>query len=156
MRWECSDSSASTAMDLRSIASRHSLSESSVYTTTSSSTQWGPGALAGKGILAIGKAVVRSAEYLVITRRLSAIKAVLPCSDKDDGDGETMFNDLLELSRYVLRPMHASAEVLLCLSETWAVPRKVSNTSHAADCHPDCQKGNVPSPAQHLKVGNRP
>ncbi|KAJ6568974.1 hypothetical protein B0H19DRAFT_1065754 [Mycena capillaripes] len=91
-------------MDLPSISSRRSVSESSVYTTTSSSTQWGPGALAGKAILAMGKAVVRSAEYLIIRRRLSAIKAVLPCPDDQRGNVEAMFNDLLELSRPTLYP----------------------------------------------------
>ncbi|KAJ7623084.1 hypothetical protein DFH06DRAFT_1305376 [Mycena polygramma] len=89
-------------MDLPSSSCRDSMSASSVYTTTSSSTQWGPGALSGKAILAMGKAVVRSADYLVISRRLSAMKAVLPCSDDHHSHHrglETMCDDLLELSR---------------------------------------------------------
>lgn len=61
--------------------------------------------MAGKAILAMGKAVVRSAEYLVISRRLSNIKAALPCSDNDlsqQGNLQAMFDDLLDLSRYAL------------------------------------------------------
>ncbi|KAJ7739090.1 hypothetical protein B0H14DRAFT_2638345 [Mycena olivaceomarginata] len=82
------------------------MSENSVYTTTSSSTQWGPGAMAGKAILAMGKAVVRGTQYLIITRRLSAIKAVMPCSDDFSNyeNFEAMFDDLLELSRPSLYP----------------------------------------------------
>ncbi|KAJ7115255.1 hypothetical protein C8R44DRAFT_984025 [Mycena epipterygia] len=94
-------------MDSASSASRHPSAESSLYTTTSSSTQWGPGALAGKAILAMGKAVVRSAEHLIILRRMAVIKAATPCSDDHStqfGDLETMFDDLLELSRPMLYP----------------------------------------------------
>jgi hypothetical protein len=60
--------------------------------------------MAGKAILAMGKAVVRGTQYLVITRRLSAIKAVMPCSDDFSNyeNFEAMFDDPLELSRYVL------------------------------------------------------
>ncbi|KAJ7887306.1 hypothetical protein B0H14DRAFT_3127662 [Mycena olivaceomarginata] len=77
----------------------------SVYTTTSSSTQWGPGALTGKAILAMGKAIVRGAEHLIIVRRLAAIKAVMPCKDNnDDLRIASMFADLLELSRLCLYP----------------------------------------------------
>jgi hypothetical protein len=60
--------------------------------------------MAGKVILAMGKAVVRAAEYIVVSRRLSAIKTAMPCSDDDlrqSGSLESMFDDLLELSRYV-------------------------------------------------------
>ncbi|KAF8180463.1 hypothetical protein K438DRAFT_1841965 [Mycena galopus ATCC 62051] len=81
-------------------SSRHS-----VYTTTSSSTQWGPGALTGKAILAMGKAIVRGAENLIIMRRLGAIQAVMPCKDNNgDLSIESMFADLLELSKPSLYP----------------------------------------------------
>ncbi|KAJ6568926.1 hypothetical protein B0H19DRAFT_1373337 [Mycena capillaripes] len=61
--------------------------------------------MAGKAILAMGKAVVRSAEYIVITRRLASIRAVMPCSDlSEDGNLETMFDELLELWRPALYP----------------------------------------------------
>ncbi|KAJ7194929.1 hypothetical protein GGX14DRAFT_404288 [Mycena pura] len=62
----------------------------SLYTTTSSSTIWGPGALAGKAILALGKATVRAAERVIILRRLATIRAHLPCTD-DDGGAESEF-----------------------------------------------------------------
>ncbi|KAJ7691308.1 hypothetical protein B0H17DRAFT_1063431 [Mycena rosella] len=93
--------------DLASTTSLHSSSSNSVYTTTSSSTQWGPGALAGKAILAVGKAVLRGAEYLVISRRLSAIKAIMPCLDDNLSQSwslQRIFEDLLELSRPGLYP----------------------------------------------------
>ncbi|KAJ6505414.1 hypothetical protein C8R45DRAFT_1070135, partial [Mycena sanguinolenta] len=93
-----------TKMDLRSISSPLSLAKSSVYTTTSSSTQWGPGALTGKAIRAMGKAVVRGAEYIVISRRLSTIRAALPCRDENHEIRERMFDDVLELSRPGLYP----------------------------------------------------
>ncbi|KAJ7115267.1 hypothetical protein C8R44DRAFT_739861 [Mycena epipterygia] len=70
-------------------------------------TQWGPGALAGKARLAMGKAVVRSAEHLIILRRMAAIKAAMPCSDGDAshiGNLDKIFDDLLELSRPMLYP----------------------------------------------------
>ncbi|KAJ7748408.1 hypothetical protein B0H16DRAFT_1461689 [Mycena metata] len=94
-------------MDSSLMASRTSLSGSSLYTTTSSSTQWGPGAVAGKAIRAMGKAVVRGAEYVVISRRLSGIKAVMPCADNElprRPNVHRMFLDLLELSRPRLYP----------------------------------------------------
>ncbi|KAJ7872144.1 hypothetical protein B0H14DRAFT_3860471 [Mycena olivaceomarginata] len=90
------------------MAASPSSSTSSLYTTTSSSTQWGPGALAGKALLGLGKAVVRGAEHVIILRRLSAIKAAMPCSDPIDSAQsqgfEKMFGDVLELSRKGLYP----------------------------------------------------
>jgi hypothetical protein len=49
----------------------------------------------------MGKAVVRSAEYLVISRRLSSMKAIIPTSDDVllQLNIERIFDDLLELSR---------------------------------------------------------
>ncbi|KAJ7046186.1 hypothetical protein C8F04DRAFT_1173146 [Mycena alexandri] len=86
-----------------SISSSPSLRRLSLYTTTSSSTQWGPGAVSGKAVLAMGKAVVRGAEHLIILRRLAAIEAAMPCVDtggtQSDLSLENMFADLLELSR---------------------------------------------------------
>ncbi|KAJ6605344.1 hypothetical protein DFH09DRAFT_1067619 [Mycena vulgaris] len=81
-----------------------SASSISLYTTTSSSTQWGPGALAGKAILAMGKAVVRGADYILISRRVATIKAAMPCLDGQSRSLEMMFDDLLELSRPDLYP----------------------------------------------------
>ncbi|KAJ7194933.1 hypothetical protein GGX14DRAFT_404292 [Mycena pura] len=92
----------------------------SLYTTTSSSTIWGPGALAGKAILALGKATVRAVEQVIILRRLATIRAHLPCTD-DDGGSESefmgrLFDDLLELSRPELYPdsiRHSAMELVL-------------------------------------------
>ncbi|KAF7340478.1 hypothetical protein MVEN_01968100 [Mycena venus] len=88
------------------LRSTQTISSSSLYTTTSSSTHWGPGAMAGKAILAMGKAVVRGAEYLVISRRLSSMKAIIPTSDDvlSQLNFEGIFDDLLELSRPALYP----------------------------------------------------
>ncbi|KAJ7038699.1 hypothetical protein C8F04DRAFT_1179379 [Mycena alexandri] len=91
---------------LSSLAS--SLSSLSLYTTTTSKTQWGPGSLAGKAILAMGKATIRGAERVVIFKRMTTIQAHLPCWDeRADGDTSFMdrvFDDLLELSRPELYP----------------------------------------------------
>jgi hypothetical protein len=59
--------------------------------------------MAGKAIRAMGKAVVRSTEYLIISRQLSVIKTALPYSEGDlsqQQNYEVMFDDLFELSRY--------------------------------------------------------
>jgi hypothetical protein len=76
---------------------------SSEVTATSSSTIWGPGALAGKGLLSFGKAALRGATAIVIRTRLQALKSVFP--HKDEGvavDEKTQkgYRDLLELTRY--------------------------------------------------------
>ncbi|KAJ7744187.1 hypothetical protein B0H16DRAFT_1560434 [Mycena metata] len=91
---------------LSSLAS--SLSSLSLYTTTTSKTQWGPGSLAGKAILAMGKATLRGAERVVIFKRMTTIQAHLPCYDErvdvDTSVMDIIFDDLLELSRPELYP----------------------------------------------------
>ncbi|KAJ7669061.1 hypothetical protein B0H17DRAFT_1183887, partial [Mycena rosella] len=89
-----------------SLTSLTSLASSlpSLYTTTSSATQWGPGALAGKAILALGKATLRGAENVVILRRMVTIRAHLPCLDEERSGANAcfmdgIFEDLAELSR---------------------------------------------------------
>jgi hypothetical protein len=74
-------------------------SRGSLYTSTSSSTQWGPGWLAGKAVLAVGEAALRGAERLVILKRLATIKAHLPCDATHSPFMDRLFDDLLELSR---------------------------------------------------------
>ncbi|KAJ6569148.1 hypothetical protein B0H19DRAFT_1373436 [Mycena capillaripes] len=80
-----------------------SLSSLSMYTTTSSRTQWGPGALAGRAILALGKATIRGAERVVIFKRMATIRESLPCYDERGGADtpfmDRIFDDLVELSR---------------------------------------------------------
>ncbi|KAF7367806.1 hypothetical protein MSAN_00844800 [Mycena sanguinolenta] len=116
-------------MDLRSTSSHRSVIESSVYTTTSSSTQWGPGAFAGKAIRAMGKAVLRSAEYIVISRRLSAIRAGLSRRDDNQQSWERVFDDLLELSRPALYPEAFRAEAMHIL-----VARIASEDTYHLQC----------------------
>lgn len=59
--------------------------------------------MAGKAILAMGKATLRGVEHLIISRRIGTIKAVMPCTD-DNGSEHLgkIFGDLLELSRCVM------------------------------------------------------
>ncbi|KAF7290204.1 hypothetical protein MIND_01333900 [Mycena indigotica] len=82
-----------------------SLSSLSLYTSTSNSTSWGPGALAGKAIKALGKSTVRGVEHVVIKRRMATICANLPQVDNypdllaRPGFWQELFNDVLELSR---------------------------------------------------------
>ncbi|KAJ7250182.1 hypothetical protein B0H12DRAFT_1121125 [Mycena haematopus] len=85
-----------------------SLSSISIYTTTSSKTEWGPGALAGKAILALGKAAIRGAERVVISKRMAILRVHLPCSEERAGPHtsfmDEVFDDLVELSRPELYP----------------------------------------------------
>ncbi|KAJ7055614.1 hypothetical protein C8F01DRAFT_1158742 [Mycena amicta] len=99
-----------------------SLGSSAVYTTTSSSTQWGPGALAGKAMLALGKAAIRGAERLVISRRISTIRAYVPYSDDNVYSAANeaflrgLLDDLTELSRPGFYPQQvrlAAMELIL-------------------------------------------
>ncbi|KAJ7136290.1 hypothetical protein C8R46DRAFT_1135272 [Mycena filopes] len=85
---------------------------------TTTITQWGPGALSGKAIRAMGKAVLRGVDYLVISRRLSRMKAVMPCRDNDLAerpDWRQMFFDALELSRPELYPEEFRMQALRIL-----------------------------------------
>ncbi|KAK7065000.1 hypothetical protein R3P38DRAFT_2827454 [Favolaschia claudopus] len=87
-----------------------SLSSLSLYTTTSSRTQLGPGALAGKVILSLGKTVIRGAERIVIAKRMTVIREHLPCTGERFVEGtdtlfmDGIFDDLVELSRPDLYP----------------------------------------------------
>ena len=77
---------------------------SSEYTTTSSSTIWGPGALLGKFLLAFGKALLHVGEYVVIRRRLSAIKSAFPHHDNSQVKNlDKLYEDILEVMRSVFR-----------------------------------------------------
>ncbi|KAJ7320717.1 hypothetical protein DFH08DRAFT_890073 [Mycena albidolilacea] len=97
---------------LRSSPSMTSLASSvsslSIYTTTSTKTQWGPGALTGKAVLALGKAVIRGAERVIIAKRIAVIRDHVPCLRErvglDTSFMDRIFDDLLELSRPELYP----------------------------------------------------
>jgi hypothetical protein len=92
-----------------------SASSSSEYTTTSSSTNPGVGSITGKGILAFGKMAQRGLDGIIIRRRLTAMKSVFP---HDDGDEtlDKIYDDVLELSRYVRPPLRETFFMRLCFS----------------------------------------
>jgi hypothetical protein len=74
--------------------------EPSIYTTTTSRTIWGPGALAGKALLALGKWQLRGIEEIVILRRLATISSRFPhTDDTTSSDMEQVYDDALELTR---------------------------------------------------------
>ncbi|KAJ7695622.1 hypothetical protein B0H14DRAFT_3658442 [Mycena olivaceomarginata] len=85
-----------------------SVSSLSIYTTTSTKTQWERGALTGKALLALGKAVIRGAERVIIAKRIAIIRDHVPCSQERGGLNtsfmDRIFDDLLELSRPELYP----------------------------------------------------
>ncbi|KAF9463090.1 hypothetical protein BDZ94DRAFT_1260035 [Collybia nuda] len=75
-------------------------SNGSTNTTSTTSTVPGPGAMSGKAILALGKATLRGAEYIIIRSRLQVIASKLPCEDTAYVAGiEEIYDDVLELSR---------------------------------------------------------
>jgi hypothetical protein len=83
-----------------SVHSESLTASSALYTTSSHSTAWGPGTLAGKGIYAFGKKVLRGIENIVVYRKLPLIAAHFPHKDDAVIDGiDSMYCDLLELSR---------------------------------------------------------
>jgi hypothetical protein len=95
--------------DRETIASSSNFSSSASFTdsqltASSSTTVWGPGAIAGKGLLAFGKSALRGVEYFVIHRRLAKIRLRFPHTDDDAADEhlDKMYNEILELSRYGL------------------------------------------------------
>ncbi|KAG6911427.1 hypothetical protein DXG01_016524 [Tephrocybe rancida] len=96
-----------SSFESRKIAFPSSVSLDSAFTnstdafsiSTSGSTIPGPGALSGKAILALGKATLRGAEFIIIRRRLNAIAGKFPLADAVNIKGlEGMYDDLLELS----------------------------------------------------------
>lgn len=79
---------------------------STLYTTTSSSTIPGIGSTSGKAIRALGKTILRGADHITIRATLSVLARHLPLSDADAKHldykyVQKLFNDVLELSRYV-------------------------------------------------------
>ncbi|KAJ7055635.1 hypothetical protein C8F01DRAFT_1087933 [Mycena amicta] len=97
-------------------------SESSTpYTTTSSSTQWGLGALSGKAILALGKATIRGAERIVILRRMRVIREYLGQAGADKLKAESFMLSLVEdLSRPAQISISRTTHTVKCLSE-WSL-----------------------------------
>jgi hypothetical protein len=78
-------------------------SSTSIYTTTTSRTIPGIGALSGKFFHTFGKTLLFGLENVAIRRRLSHIQSLLPLSDENPPhDVASIYDDLLELVRYVL------------------------------------------------------
>ena len=78
-------------------------SPSSISTGWSSlSTEWGPGALAGKALVALGEKTLRSVENLILRKKLRAYKAYFPHNDEDGLsclNVEDVYSEILEMSR---------------------------------------------------------
>lgn len=88
-----------------SSSARDSLTATSLYTTTGTSASFtaGPGELTGRGLNAFGKMALSGVRSIIVRRRLQTISSNIPHADNTTipGLGE-MYNDLLELSRYVI------------------------------------------------------
>lgn len=83
-------------------SSSFALSFASRSTGWTTSTEWGPGTLAGKALLAIGEAALRGVENLAIRRKLATYKSFFPHTDSDELteiDVDQMYGDILELTR---------------------------------------------------------
>ncbi|KZP08426.1 hypothetical protein FIBSPDRAFT_938982 [Athelia psychrophila] len=83
---------------------RASSSSSSVTSNSgwTSSTEWGPGALTGKALVAIGEKALRVVEDLILRKKLRAYQPRFPHNDEDSFRGpdmDEMYNDILEMSR---------------------------------------------------------
>jgi hypothetical protein len=74
------------------------LTQPSTVSTFSSIFEWGPGAMAGKGILAVGEALLSGIESIVIRTRLRDIAKRFPHRD-DQPIPDEIYADLVELSR---------------------------------------------------------
>ncbi|KAJ7177049.1 hypothetical protein C8R46DRAFT_1078056 [Mycena filopes] len=86
--------------------SRPSIRASFYTESTVPSTVWGPGTLAGRAILALGEATLRSLDRIVdrearaIQKRFEAIRASIPHLTSE------MYSDLIELSRPDVYPQY--------------------------------------------------
>jgi hypothetical protein len=78
-------------------------------TNASSSTEWGPGTLLGKILSRFGEALKDQIDNIVIRRRLNSLKYLFSREGSDETFPAEVYDDLLELSRYV----HAIHEVRL-------------------------------------------
>lgn len=83
-------------------SSRPSTGIVSHSTVTTESTVRGIGSHSGKFIYAVGTAALKGIEILVILRKLTDIKNVFPHKDGDADDLTRVYEDTLELARYVV------------------------------------------------------
>jgi hypothetical protein len=84
------------------IASKISSSSSG---RSESDTIWGPGALSGKAIMAVGQAILDGIENVVVRTRLRSISKSFP-HQNDVLIPNAIYDDLLELSRQVQERLH--------------------------------------------------
>lgn len=94
--------------DMNSLFETSSLSFSSsgsLFTTdtdTTASTEWGPGTLMGRGLMAFGEAAKDALDNLIIQRRLATFKSIFPYIDTGMGFNKALdrtYQDLFELCR---------------------------------------------------------
>lgn len=93
----------STISDTASTSPSSSSSSASILSSSSSLTVRSPGALKGKAVHALGRVTLRMVEKAAMRNRLAAITAQFPYKDSNNlNEIEQMYDDLLELARYVL------------------------------------------------------
>lgn len=77
---------------------------------SSATTVWGPGTLSGRAIKTLGEASLRGVEKLIVRWKLAKINSSLPQKNANSHSTpslektEKIYDDLLELSRYVVIP----------------------------------------------------
>lgn len=80
-----------------------SCSESYTASSSSGSTQWGPGTVMGRLLLGFGEKVKDRIDNLIIKRRLVTIRSRFPHEERVTFPNmREAYSDLLELSRYFL------------------------------------------------------
>lgn len=97
-------------MPLNSLRSSFSLSSTSlahsfasVSSCWTSGTEWGPGALTAKVLVAVGATTLRTVEHLILRKKLRMYRSRFPHMDEASFPEVTMaemYSDILEMSRY--------------------------------------------------------
>lgn len=98
----------------RSVSTSVASIETSIWETASTvTTVWGPGTLSGKAIKSLGEATLAGVEKVIIRWKLANINSKLmnmamnlPSDSPSGHEYESLYDDLLELSRYVPRLFH--------------------------------------------------
>lgn len=85
------------------VSSRPSTTSSrSISTTAAASTIRGLGSNSSRLVYAVGEAVLQGMELLVIRKKLAVVVNAFPHKDKDVQDLTAIYEDILELARYVI------------------------------------------------------
>lgn len=87
-----------------SLESVQSSRPSSIASFSTAATAHGIGSQSGRVIYAVGEAALRGIENIIIRRNLSTILSRFPHYDAEMHDMSSIYNDVLELSRYVNEP----------------------------------------------------